>query len=155
MNVGSNAQSSCRIKKPRSSASLAQSRAAIRSSLTHGSRKVRSFLTQSRGFVMSRRSTSIKLATKAAILFGALFLVSVLIAAIPAHQQRALEVVIAPEQLPSQDASAQSLPSSQSADHGGAPGAAFQRTPTGHTHSNRTYKTITRPKTIPGVASPQ
>src|SRR5580698_339882 len=102
MNVGSNAQS----------------RAAIRSSLTHGSRKVRSFLTQSRGFVMSRRSTSIKLATKAAILFGALFLVSVLIAAIPAHQQRALEVVIAPEQLPSQDSSAQP----QAADHSSMPG---------------------------------
>ncbi len=42
---------------------------------------------------MSRRSTSIKLATKAGILFGALFLVTVLLAAIPAHQQKALEVV--------------------------------------------------------------
>ena len=70
---------------------------------------------------MSRRSASIKIATKAGILFGALFLVTVLIAAIPAHQQRALEVVIAPE--PSvQDSAAQSQSSSQSADHASMPG---------------------------------
>src|SRR5580704_16692313 len=70
---------------------------------------------------MSRRSTSIKIATKAGILFGALFLVTVLIAAIPAHQQRALEVLIAPE--PSaQDSDAQSHTPSQAADHSSMPG---------------------------------
>ena len=78
---------------------------------------------------MSRRSTSIKIATKAAILFGALFLVTVLIAAIPAHQQKALEVVIAPEQQPSQDSSAPSQQSPQSDDHSRIPGKTSQRTP--------------------------
>jgi hypothetical protein len=55
---------------------------------------------------MSRRSSLIKVATKAAILFGALFLVTVLIAAIPTHQQKAFEVVITPEQEPSQTSAA-------------------------------------------------
>lgn len=65
---------------------------------------------------MSRRSSLIKVATKAGILFGALFLVTVLIAAIPAHQQKALEVVVAPEQH-SQDSAPQpqTQPSSRSA----------------------------------------
>src|ERR1700723_2015014 len=119
MNVGSNAQKRC-------STPINRQRGVTRTnfvrpsetSLTRGSRKVRSFSTQLRGFVMSRRSTSIKIATKAGILFGALFLVTVLIAAIPAHQQRTLEVVVAPEQQPSQDSSAQS----QSADHSSMPG---------------------------------
>src|ERR1700742_4307969 len=72
-----------------------------------------------KGIFMSRRSTFVKLATKAGILFGALFLVTVLIAAIPAHQQRALEVVVAPEQ---QDSAAQSQTSDSSADHSSMPG---------------------------------
>jgi hypothetical protein len=55
---------------------------------------------------MSRRSSLIKVATKAAILFGALFLVTVLIAAIPAHQQKAFEVVLTPDQQPSQTSAA-------------------------------------------------
>jgi hypothetical protein len=104
---------------------------------------------------MSRRSTSIKIATKAAILFGALFLVSVLLAAIPAHQQKALEVVIAPEQPPSQDSPAQSPSSPQSADDSSKLGVTSQRTPAAHIRSNRTYKTITGPKTISAVASAQ
>jgi hypothetical protein len=68
---------------------------------------------------MSRRSSLIKVATKAAILFSALFLVTVLIAAIPAHQQKALEVVIAPEQQPSQKLAAQpqAQPSSKAVHH--------------------------------------
>jgi hypothetical protein len=104
---------------------------------------------------MSRRSTSIKLATKAAILFGALFLVSVLLAAIPAHQQKALEIVIAPEQQQSQDSASPAQVPSPSADHSSMPGITSQRTPAAHIHSNRNYKTITRPKTISGVASTQ
>jgi cytoskeletal protein RodZ len=104
---------------------------------------------------MSRRSTSIKIATKAAILFGALFLVTVLIAAIPAHQQKAFEVVITPEQPSSQASSAQSQSSPQSADDSSKPGSTSQQSRTARMRSNRNYKTITRPKTISDVTSPQ
>src|SRR4029077_17796094 len=104
---------------------------------------------------MSRRSTSIKIATKAAILFGALFLVTVLIAAIPAHQQKAFEVVITPEQQQSQDASGPSQSSAQSADNSSISHKTSQRTSAANHRSNRTYKTITRPKSISGVASAQ
>src|SRR3984957_6847720 len=109
---------------------------------------------------MSRRSTSIKIATKAGILFGALFLVTVLIAAIPAHQQRTLEVVVAPEQQPSQDSSAQS----QSADHSSMPGmnmdekvseraAVNDMTPGHHdAHSQHMYMTSMRDRTPEDVA---
>jgi hypothetical protein len=61
---------------------------------------------------MSRRSTLVKITTKAGILFGALFLVTVLIAAIPAHQQKALELVITPEQHPSHDSAGRAQSSS-------------------------------------------
>ena len=109
---------------------------------------------------MSRRSTSIKIATKAGILFGALFLVTVLIAAIPAHQQRALEVVIAQEQQPSQDSSAQP----QAADHSSMPGmnmdekvseraAVNDMTPGHHdAHSQPMYMTSMRDRTPEDVA---
>src|SRR3984885_3509079 len=109
---------------------------------------------------MSRRSTSIKIATKAGILFGALFLVTVLIAAIPAHQQRALEVVIAQEQQPSQDSSAQP----QAADHSSMPGmnmdekvseraAVNDMTPGHHdAHSQHMYMTSMRDRTPEDVA---
>ena len=112
---------------------------------------------------MSRRSASIKIATKAGILFGALFLVTVLIAAIPAHQQRALEVVIAPE--PSvQDSAAQSQSSSQSADHASMPGmnmdekvserAAVNDMTPGHqdAHSHHIYMTTMRDRSPEDVA---
>ncbi len=42
---------------------------------------------------MSARSSFFKIAAKAGIMFGALFVVTVLLAAIPAHQQQALQVV--------------------------------------------------------------
>jgi hypothetical protein len=71
---------------------------------------------------MSRRSTFVKIATKAGILFGALFLVTVLIAAIPAHQQKPLEVVVTPDQQPTQDSAAQAQPASQPGDHSAMPG---------------------------------
>jgi hypothetical protein len=114
---------------------------------------------------MSRHSSLIKVATKAGILFGALFLVTVLIAAIPAHQQKALEVVIAPEQQPSQDAAAQSQqPSSSSADHSSMPGmsmdekvserAAVSDMPPGHhdAHSQHMYMTSMRDRSPDDVA---
>src|SRR3981081_951582 len=65
---------------------------------------------------MSARSTFIHLATKAGILFGALFLVSVLLAAIPGHR---------PPAVPGQDAqqSSSSQPQeSQPMDHSKMPG---------------------------------
>jgi hypothetical protein len=114
---------------------------------------------------MSRRSSLIKVATKAGILFGALFLVTVLIAAIPAHQQEALEVVIAPEQQPSQDPAAQSQPpSSPSADHTSMPGmsldekvserAAVNDMTPGHqdAHSQHMYMTAMRDRSPEDVA---
>jgi hypothetical protein len=104
---------------------------------------------------MSRRSTLIKISTKAAILFGALFLVTVLIAAIPAHQQKPFEVVITPEQQSSQDSSAQSQTSSQSGDDNSTSGKTSQRTSASNHRSNRNDKTITRPKAVSGVASAQ
>jgi hypothetical protein len=113
---------------------------------------------------MSRRSSYIKIATKAGILFGALFLVTVLIAAIPAHQQKALEVVITPEQQPSQDSAAQAQPSSPSADHSSMSGmsmdekiseraAVSDMTPGHHdAHSQHMYMTTMRDRTPEDVA---
>jgi hypothetical protein len=114
---------------------------------------------------MSRRSSFIKIATKAGILFGALFLVTVLIAAIPAHQQKALEVVITPEQQPSQDsaAAAQAQPS-PSADHSTMPGMSMDEkvseraavndmTPGHHdAHSQHMYMTSMRDRSPDDIA---
>jgi hypothetical protein len=65
---------------------------------------------------MSARSSFFKIAAKAGMVFGALFVVSVLLAAIPAHQQPAYPVVTTQE--PS--SSAASTP--QDADHAAMPG---------------------------------
>jgi hypothetical protein len=113
---------------------------------------------------MSRRSTVVKLATEAGIVFCALFLVTVLLAAIPAHQQRALEVVVAPNQQPSQDSGAQAQTSSQSADHSNMPGmtmdekvserAAVNDMTPGHAdaHSQHMYMTSMRDRSPEDVA---
>jgi hypothetical protein len=113
---------------------------------------------------MSRRSTFVKLTTKAGILFGALFLVTVLIAAIPAHQQKALEVVITPEQQPSQDSAAQSQQPSPSADHSSMPGMSMDEkvseraavndmTPGHHdAHSQHMYMTSMRDRSPDDIA---
>ena len=113
---------------------------------------------------MSRRSTLVKLATKAGILFGALFLVTVLLAAIPAHQQKALEVVITPEQQLAQDSAAQLPASSQTAGPSSMPGMAMDEktseraavndmTP-GHQdpHSRHMYMTSMRDRTPEDIA---
>ena len=114
---------------------------------------------------MSRRSSFIKVATKAGILFGALFLVTVLIAAIPAHQQKALEVVITPKQQPSQDSAEQAQqPSSPSTDHSSMPGMSMDEkvseraavndmTPGHHDpHSQHMYMTSMRDRSPDDVA---
>jgi hypothetical protein len=112
---------------------------------------------------MSRRSTVVKLAPKAGIVFGALFLVTVLLAAIPAHQQRALEIVVTPEQQPTQDSAAQAQTSSQPADHSAMPGtmdekvserAAVNDMTPGHAdaHSQHMYMTSMRDRSPEDVA---
>jgi hypothetical protein len=65
---------------------------------------------------MSARSSFFKIASKAGIVFGALFLVSVLLAAIPAHQQQVLQVAVP------QDPSTAPAPAPQDADHASMPG---------------------------------
>jgi hypothetical protein len=103
---------------------------------------------------MSARSTFIHLATKASILFGALFLVSVLLAAIPGHRAPA-----APEQQAQQSSASQSQ-ESQQIDHSSMPGmdmddakaneahAVHDMTP-GHmdAHSLHMHMTAMRPQT--------
>jgi hypothetical protein len=64
---------------------------------------------------MSARSAFFKIAAKAGILFGALFVVTVLLAAIPSHQQQAFKVVI-PQEPSTAPAAA------QDADHAAMPG---------------------------------
>ena len=65
---------------------------------------------------MSARSSFFKIAAKAVMVFGALFVVSVLLAAIPAHQQRAYQVVTTQEPSPS------AAPAPQDPDHTAMPG---------------------------------
>ena len=50
---------------------------------------------------MSARSSFFKIAAKAGMVFGALFVVTVLLAAIPAHRAPAFQVVIPQEPAPS------------------------------------------------------
>ena len=54
---------------------------------------------------MSARSSFFKIASKVGIVFGALFVVSVLLAAIPAHQQQVLQVAV-----PQDPSTARNLP---------------------------------------------
>ncbi len=103
---------------------------------------------------MSARSTFMHLATKAAIMFGALFLVSVLLAAIPSHRAPAV-----PTQDAQQSSSSQSQ-ESQGMDHSSMPGmdmddakaneahAVHDMTP-GHmdAHSLHMHMTEMRPQT--------
>jgi len=69
---------------------------------------------------MSARSSFFKIAAKAGIMFGALFVVTVLLAAIPAHQQQALQVVIPQE--PSTSTSSGAPPAPEDANHTAMPG---------------------------------
>jgi hypothetical protein len=103
---------------------------------------------------MSARSTFIHLATKAGILFGALFLVSVLLAAIPGHRAPAAPAQEAQQSSPSQSQESHPM------DHGSMPGmdmddakaneahAVHDMTP-GHmdAHSLHMYMTAMRPQT--------
>jgi hypothetical protein len=101
---------------------------------------------------MSARSSFFKIAAKAGMVFGALFVVSVLLAAIPAHHEQAFQVVIP------QDPS--SSPAPQDADHSAMPGmnmsdekanekAAVNDMTPGHSdaHSAHMFMTPMRPRT--------
>ncbi len=110
---------------------------------------------------MSARSTFMHLATRAAIVFGALFLVSVLLAAIPGHRAPAV-----PAQDAQQSSSSQSQ-KSQGMDHNSMPGmdmddakaneahAVHDMTP-GHVdaHSSHMHMTAMRPQTPADAARP-
>jgi hypothetical protein len=116
---------------------------------------------------MSRRSTSIKIATKAAMLFGALFVVTVLLAAIPAHQQKPLEISIAqdppqtqasaatdPTADPAQPAEHPSMGGMNMADEKANERAAVNDMTPGHAdaHSQHMYMTSMRERTPEDVA---
>ena len=100
---------------------------------------------------MSARSSFFKIAAKAGMLIGALFVVTVLLAAIPAHQQQALQVVV------SQEPAAPSA-ASQDADHGTMPGmnmsdekanekAAVNDMTPGHHEGHSLHMYMTSPRT--------
>ncbi|MEQ1473091.1 MAG: hypothetical protein ABLQ96_04690 [Candidatus Acidiferrum sp.] len=101
---------------------------------------------------MPSRGTIIHLVTKAGILFGALFLVGVLLAAIPAHKSPALQNS-APQESQSAPPTAHSMPGMDmdehaTDEHSAAAGAVHEMTPGGHDpHSLHMYMTAPRPQT--------
>jgi hypothetical protein len=105
---------------------------------------------------MSARSSFFKIAAKAGIVFGALFVVSVLLAAIPAHQQQVLQVAVpqdpstAPEPAPApQDASHASMPGMNMSDEKANERAAVNDMTPGHqdAHSQHMFMTAMRERT--------
>jgi len=100
---------------------------------------------------MSARSSFYKIAAKAGMLFGAIFVVTVLLAAIPAHQQQALQVVIAqePAAAPSQDADHTAMPGMNMSDEKVNEKAAVNDMTPGHHegHAQHMFMTSPRPRT--------
>jgi hypothetical protein len=102
---------------------------------------------------MSARSSFLKIAAKAGMLFGALFVVTVLLAAIPSHQQQALQVVVPQEpaasSAPSQDPDHSSMPGMNMSDEKASEKAAVSDMTPGHhdAHSQHMYMTAMRPRT--------
>src|SRR5580698_1130876 len=105
---------------------------------------------------MSDRSSFFKIASKAGIVFGALFVVSVLLAAIPAHQQQVLQVAVpqdpstTPEPAPApQDADHASMPGMNMSDEKANERAAVNDMTPGHqdAHSQHMFMTAMRPRT--------
>ena len=102
---------------------------------------------------MSARSSFLKIAAKAGMLFGALFVVTVLLAAIPSHQQHALQVVVPQEpaasSAPSQDPDHSSMPGMNMSDEKASEKAAVSDMTPGHhdAHSQHMYMTAMRPLT--------
>jgi hypothetical protein len=108
---------------------------------------------------MSARSSFFKLAAKAGMLFGALFVVTVLLAAIPAHQQQALPIVALQEpSAPPQDANHSTRPglnlSDEKVDEKANEKAAVNDMTPGHdkSHNQHMFMTAMREQTPEDVA---
>ena len=97
---------------------------------------------------MSARNTSIHLFTKAGTLFGALFLVGVLLAAIPAHKPRLAQTSLAQESQSTQP-NANTMPGMDMNDqHTAEAGAVHDMASGGHdAHNLHMYMTAPRPQT--------
>jgi hypothetical protein len=97
---------------------------------------------------MSARSTTFHIATKAGIFFGALFVVGVLLAAIPAHKV-STEQSSSAQESQSAPPAATSMPGMDMGDeHSAEAGAVHEMTPGGHdAHSLHMYMTASRPQT--------
>jgi hypothetical protein len=99
---------------------------------------------------MSSRSTAIHLITKTGIFFGALFLVGVLLAAIPAHKSASPQSAASQESqaTPPHNMSGLDMEEHASDEHSAAAGAVHEMTPGGHDpHSLHMYMTAPRPQT--------
>lgn len=103
---------------------------------------------------MSARGSFFKIAAKAGMLFGALFVVTVLLAAIPAHQQQALQIAIPQEpSTPPQEADRTTMPgmnmSDEKADEKASEKAAVNDMTPGHHegHSQHMFMTAPRSRT--------
>ncbi|HEX3543024.1 MAG TPA: hypothetical protein VHT31_00740 [Candidatus Acidoferrum sp.] len=96
---------------------------------------------------MSARHTAIQLTTKAGILFGALFLVGVLLAAIPAHKSQPAQTFEAQESQPSQSVST-SMPGMDMSDqHTAEAGAVHEMSSGAHdAHNLHMHTTAPRPQ---------
>jgi hypothetical protein len=100
--------------------------------------------------VMSARSSFLKIAAKAGMLFGALFLVTVLLAAIPAHQQQTQQVVVSQEpSAPAPEANHPSMPGMNMSDEKANEKAAVSDMTPGHQdgHNQHMFMTEVRART--------
>jgi hypothetical protein len=93
---------------------------------------------------MSRRGTFFRLAVKAGILFGALFIVTVLLAAIPAHHAPAAQALVAPETSTSrQEWQQNSMPEMTMSDEKASERAAVHDMTPGHHGTHAEHMTMT------------
>jgi hypothetical protein len=104
---------------------------------------------------MSARNTAVHLVTKAGTLFGALFLVGVLLAAIPAHKSQSPHIPAAQESQ-STETNANTMPGMDMSDqHGAEAGAVLDMASGAHdAHSLHMYMTAPRPQTAGDMQRP-
>jgi hypothetical protein len=103
---------------------------------------------------MQARRTFFHLAAKAGMLFGALFVVTVLLAAIPAHHTQPAEVAVVQESAsPSQEQDQSSMPGMNMADEKASERAAVHDMTAGHHDAHSLHMTMTamRPQTLEDV----
>ena len=97
---------------------------------------------------MSARNTAIQIITKAGTLFGALFLVGVLLAAIPAHKSRPPQTSGAQESQPTPSNATTTPGMDMSEQHTAEAGAVHDMSSGSHdAHSLHMYMTTARPQT--------